>query len=161
MNNKHVIACSQLLAQQRLKIAFAESATSGCLAYHFTNTPHSGQTLLGSIVCYDLRIKEKILNVPPQLIEKYSAESLQVTEEIATRAHHLFNADVTIGVTGLTKPGGSENEAKPVGTMFFCILYRDRPHLFRHYFKGSPANIVESSISYIAAALMDLLHSSH
>lgn len=157
MNSNKLIICSQLLAKHKLKIAFAESATSGCLAYQFACTPHSGDILLGSLVCYDLSVKEQVLNVPAALIKKYSAESLQVTQEIAQRTHSLFNADITIGVTGLTKPGGSESEAKPVGTMFFCIIHHHQAHLYRHFFKGSPQHIIESSITYIADELTQLL----
>lgn len=72
--------CCKLLAKKKLNVTFIESASAGYLAYRFSLTPFSGEILNGSLVCYDLKIKEKILGISPRLIEKYTPESIEITE---------------------------------------------------------------------------------
>lgn len=50
------------LSDLKLKIFFIESASAGYLAYQFSLDPHSGDILNGGLVCYDLKIKENLLN---------------------------------------------------------------------------------------------------
>ncbi len=49
-------SCCKLLAQEKIKIAFFESASAGYLAYRFSLSPYSGNILIGSLVSYDLRV---------------------------------------------------------------------------------------------------------
>ncbi len=51
-------SCCKLLADKKIKIAFFESASAGYLAYRFSLSPYSGDILIGSLVSYDLLIKE-------------------------------------------------------------------------------------------------------
>ena len=46
MSSQHVAQCAQLLAEQKLKIAFVESATAGRLAAEFSLTDYAGKCLL-------------------------------------------------------------------------------------------------------------------
>jgi len=50
-------SCCKLLAKEKIKIAFFESASAGYLAYRFSLSPYSGDRLIGSLVSYDLRVK--------------------------------------------------------------------------------------------------------
>ena len=114
MQNHLVTKSSKLLAEKELTIAFAESATAGRLSYEFSLTPDSGKILKGGLVCYDACIKEDVLDIPRELIEKFTPESAEVTKELARRLHKVVpSADVFIAVTGLTTPGGSETPEKP------------------------------------------------
>lgn len=110
--------CCELLAKKKLKVTFIESASSGYLAYRFSLTPFSGKILIGGLVCYDLKVKEKILKISPKLIAKYTPESIEITEELVKKAKNMFSSDIYVGCTGLLKPGGSETSEKPVGTFF-------------------------------------------
>jgi len=65
--------CCELLAKEKIKIAFFESASAGYLAYRFSLSPYSGDILIGSLVSYDLRVKENTLHISEELIEKYTA----------------------------------------------------------------------------------------
>jgi nicotinamide-nucleotide amidase len=69
-----------------MTIAFAESATAGCLCSEFALAPESGDILKGGIVCYDATLKETILKVPKTLIDKFTAES----EKLHGRWHVAF-----------------------------------------------------------------------
>ncbi|EOE0037174.1 CinA family protein, partial [Acinetobacter baumannii] len=115
--------CCQLLEDRLLKVAFIESASSGYLTSQFSIHKNSGaDILLGGLVSYDPSIKISVLKVDPKLIETYTAESPQVTEEMCRLGQTLFQqADIVVSCTGLLKPGGSETTEKPVGTFFICI----------------------------------------
>lgn len=131
-----VSLCSKLLAEQNLTIAFAESATAGKLAYEFSRTPYSGAVLKGGIVCYDACIKEDMLGIASETLAKYTPESAEVTREMCHSLQHKMSSEVSVAVTGLTAPGGSESPKKPVGTMFYCIIYRRTIHEHRIFLKA-------------------------
>ncbi|MBC8054474.1 MAG: nicotinamide-nucleotide amidohydrolase family protein [Sphingobacteriaceae bacterium] len=157
MPAKSVIACCHNILSQDLTIAFVESATTGRLIYDFTSVPDCGQIVKGSIVCYDRSVKEGLLKVPAQVIDKYSAESHEVTQLLAEGLKELIPADIIVAVTGLTSPGGSETEEKPVGTMFIHAIIQNRPWKTSVYFEGSPDEIVAQTIDAIAALLLEEL----
>lgn len=154
---KIVEDCSRLLAKRHKRIAFAESATAGYLMAAFACTEDSGSVLAGGIVCYDARIKTDLLGVDQQLIEQYSAESIPVTEAITIGVSKLIPSDCQIGVTGLLKPGGSEREDKPVGTIYTCILENGEKLTNKAAFSGTPEQIRDQCLEQICMLLIEKL----
>ena len=153
-----VVESSKLIAEQNLTIAFAESATAGNLSYQFSLTPDSGKILKGGLVCYDACIKEDILGISPELIEKYTPESAEVTRELARRLYKVVpSADIFVAVTGLTTPGGSETPEKPVGTMFIHAVIKDQDFAVREVFKGNAEEIVDATVERAGRLLMEKL----
>jgi len=143
----NVANCCQQLAQKGLTIAFAESATAGFLSFLFSLTNKSGDVLKGGIICYDACIKEDVLRVPSELMAQFSAESLEVSDAIAAGLASIISADIHVGITGLTKPGGSESPEKPVGTIFTVIRAKDWQVADRSIFTGTEQMIVEDTVS--------------
>ncbi len=115
-------SCCKLLAQEKIKIAFFESASAGYLAYRFSLSPYSGDILIGSLVSYDLRVKENTLHISPELIEKYTPESMQVTVEMIKKGKELLHADLYIACTGLLKKGRLRNSRKTCRHLFLFYL---------------------------------------
>lgn len=157
MPSEIVLKSAALLASRKMTIAFAESATGGRLAAEYSLSPESGQILKGGLVCYDACIKQDILGVPKQLIEQYTPESAEVTRELAVRLQDFIRADITVGVTGLTTPGGSETPEKPVGTMFIHIVMNGRHISLREVFSGPAEAIVMLSVDSVARAIFNAL----
>ncbi|MES2268406.1 MAG: CinA family protein [Bacteroidota bacterium] len=155
MAEKKILACSKLLAEKGLTIAFAESATAGWLCSEFALAPESGKVLKGGIVCYDASLKEEILQVPHQLIKSYTPESKEVTDELAKRLGTVIKSDIQVGVTGLTGPGGSETTEKPVGTMFISAMIKGRLVSLRKVFTGSCEDIIHEAVRAAAQLLID------
>ena len=155
MAKESILNCSKVLAKNNLTIAFAESATAGWLCSEFALAPESGQTLKGGIVCYDATLKESILGVPHHLIEQYTPESREVTDELAKRLGKLIPSDIQIAVTGLTTPGGSETEDKPVGTMFVSAVVKGRLISDKFIFKGSCEEIIQQTVDAAAQLIID------
>ena len=158
-NIDRVAACSRLIAQRQMTVAFVESATAGSLTAAFSRTEFSGKILKGGLVCYDAHLKEDILKVPASMIRQYTPESLQVTRTITRNLKQLIEADIYVGITGLTKPGGSETADKPVGTMFLCIVMDQTEINDRMTFSGSDEEIIEDTIQRLCYLLMSMLES--
>jgi nicotinamide-nucleotide amidase len=149
--------CGIAIAGKGFTIAFAESATAGRMAAEFSLLAESGKILKGGIVCYDASIKEDILNIPKEFVEKYTPESAEVTEALADRIGKLIESDIQVAVTGLTTPGGSENAEKPVGTMFIHIVVNGKSLPIRHVFTGAPEEIVLQTIDHAAQIILQEL----
>jgi len=151
--------CCDLLEQRQLKIAFIESASSGYLSSQFSICKNSGaEILLGGLVSYDPSIKINILNIDAELIEKYTAESAEVTEAMARQGKNLFTqADIIVACTGLLKPGGSATESKPEGTFFTSILYLNKIHNFHYFIDGTPLKRLAVLTQYIADEITKLI----
>ncbi|WP_316809281.1 CinA family protein [Pedobacter agri] len=156
--SKNLNKIGRLLIEKKLSIAFAESATGGRLSTDFAMIENAGTFLKGGIVCYDASVKEDLLKVDHELIETFTPESFEVTRAITKGASQMIPADIHIGVTGLTCPGGSETKEKPVGTMF---LYGQRGSttIFseRFRFTGSKKQIVESTVDACGKLLLSYL----
>lgn len=160
MPEKTVERCVNLLLHPDLKIAFAESATAGRMASEFSLVRDSGKILLGGIVCYDISVKCTLLNIPKVFIEKYTPESAEVTKALAENLRIYFKSDIIVAVTGLATPGGSENEHKPVGTMFFHILFRDGYISHREVFDGNPEEVVLKAIEKVSSLISEKMEAS-
>jgi nicotinamide-nucleotide amidase len=147
--------CSKSLADRKLTVAFAESATAGRASAEFSLCPDSGKVLKGGLVCYDANLKIGILRVPKEMINKFTPESAEVTKEIANRLQTFIPADIHVGITGLTTPGGSETPEKPVGTVFIHAFLKDKSVAVRETFEGTPEAIVLQSIDRVAELLLN------
>lgn len=149
----------RMLIAKKLSVAFAESATAGRLTADFSLIDHAGDFLKGGIACYDASLKEALLNVDHDLIEKFTPESMEVTKAITEGLKVLIPADIHIGITGLTCPGGSETAEKPVGTMFVYALSGDK-QIFseRMNFDGDRKEIVADTIQRTAQLLQNYLN---
>jgi len=148
-------ACVNRLIAKKWRIAFAESASAGLLSYRFSTVINSGEILLGGIVSYHERIKEDVLEIPRETIQRHTAESAEVTRAMARHLKQITNADVNIALTGLTTPGGSETPEKPVGTIFIHFIFPNDELARRFEFKGSPEAILEQALDQICQVIID------
>lgn len=160
MASESITLCSSRIAEKNLKIAFAESATAGWLASEFSLIPDSGKIFLGGIVCYDANTKEDLFDIPKAIIDEFTPESAEVTRLLAEGLGKYFKCDIAIAVTGLTSPGGSETEEKPVGTMFIHIKLPDNKYCaHREVFTGNPEDIISQTVERTGMLLCELLDS--
>jgi len=135
------------LQNKGLTITTAESCTGGLIASMLTGISGSSKSFEAGFVTYSNKIKNTLLNVPEQLLEKYGAVSQQVAIAMAQGALIKSSADLVIAVSGIAGPdGGSED--KPVGTVWIawgsksnlqsqCLLLP----LSRRYFQRYVASI--------------------
>lgn len=158
MEDETIKNITKYLIEKKLSLAFAESATAGALCARFSLMDDAGDFLKGGIACYDACLKQSLLNVDESLLKKYTPESMEVTKAITFGLAGLIPANIHIGVTGLTCPGGSETAEKPVGTMFIYAIFNEE-HIFseRMNFSGTREEIVSGTIGRCAALLENYL----
>lgn len=147
----------KILRKKKLTIAFAESVTSGMAGNIFAKQLDIGNILLGSMVCYHEEAKKKILKVNSKTLKKYTAESQEVTNSMAKGLYKILNADVSIAVTGLATPGGTETEEKPVGTVFVSVLYKEEIFEFKNRFYGDRDEVVMQAVNMIYNKALEVL----
>jgi len=85
-----------LLREKNKTICTAESCTGGFIAHKITSVPGSSDYFKGSVVAYANEIKENILNISPQLIQKHGAVSEEVVRQMGENARKVFNTDYSI-----------------------------------------------------------------
>lgn len=134
------------LSEKKLTIAFAESVTCGLACNELNLAPGTSDVLMGGIICYNSKVKIELLKVDPELIKKYTPESQEVTDALAKNLANLISADLYVAITGLNADGGSETPSKPVGTIFFSLLYDNNLYRKRKVFNGSPQEIKKQAV---------------
>ena len=113
------------LVKRNWQMASAESCTGGLVGHIVTQVPKSSDHYLGGIVSYSNAVKEELLGVPGDLIERVGAVSAEVAEAMTTGALERFPvAELTVAVTGIAGPDGGSAE-KPVGLTYVAAALRD------------------------------------
>ncbi|MMZ60739.1 putative competence-damage inducible protein [compost metagenome] len=114
-----------LMTDKGLTLSAAESCTGGLLMETITTIPGSATVFLGGIVCYSNAMKEKLLNVPHDLLEGENAPgavSAETAKVLAEQVRMIVDTDFGLAVTGVAGPGYSER--KPVGLVYIAISRR-------------------------------------
>lgn len=142
-----------LLRSKHLTLALAESCTGGLIASLLTDVPGSSDYFLGSVVAYAYPAKELLLDVPHDLLIQYGAVSEPVTRVIAKHAREKFDADISIGITGIMGPGGA-TPTKPLGLTYIALSARDAEWCERYVWTGDRLANKDQS----AHAALELLH---
>ena len=110
--------CCEVLEKLKGKtLVTAESLTGGGIGAALTAIPGSSEIYKGGIICYTNWVKENVLGVPSDILERYGAVSTWTAGYMASGVRKLLQADVAVSVTGLAGPGGDEF-GNPVGTVF-------------------------------------------
>jgi nicotinamide-nucleotide amidase len=113
------------LISQNVTIASAESLTGGLFAQQLTSIPGASQTVKGSVVCYTNEIKERLLRVSKEILDRDGAVSESCAKALAENVRTLFQTDIGISFTGVAGP--SLQEGKPVGTVYIGIAASSSP----------------------------------
>jgi len=132
------------LREKKLTLALAESCTGGKLASLFTAIPGCSSYFKGGIVCYSNEIKQQLLGVDLQLLEKHGAVSREVVEAMAAGAYKAFRADCIVAVSGIAGPDGGTSE-KPVGTVWIAVFYKGKIQSQKYLFsQNRESNILRA-----------------
>lgn len=102
-----------------IKIATAESCTGGLIAGALTDVAGSSDVFDRGFVTYSNAAKQQMLGVKAQTLRSFGAVSEQVAAEMAAGALRKSDAALSVSVTGIAGPGGSEH--KPEGRVCFGV----------------------------------------
>ena len=112
-----------LLGSAGATLATAESLTGGRLAAVVTTVPGASVSYLGGFVTYATRLKESLLGVPPDLVERYGVVSAECASAMASGCREATGATYALATTG--DAGPDLQEGKPVGTVYVGIAGPD------------------------------------
>ena len=90
---------------------------------------HSGSSEFykGSVIAYSNEVKENILKVGREYLDKYGAVSEQVVTLMACGVKRLLNTDYAIATSGVAGPTGGTPD-KPVGTVWIAVATPEKVH---------------------------------
>ncbi len=110
---------SQILWEIEKTVGTAESCTGGRIAEALISIPGASKYFKGGVVSYVDEIKERLLNVDPQVIEEQTAVCEEVAKQMVIGACKTLNTDFAIAATGFAGPTGGTKEI-PVGTIWLA-----------------------------------------
>ena len=146
------VVVGQLLKQRGLTLAVAESCTGGLVSHRITDVPGSSAYYQGSVTAYSNEVKECLLCVRRDTLERYGAVSEQAAREMAQGVRDVLCADVGLAVTGIAGPDGGTLE-KPVGLVYIALAAPDGVWVERCMWDGNRWRNKARS----AGAVLDLL----
>jgi nicotinamide-nucleotide amidase len=103
-----------------VSLATAESCTGGLVGSWLTAVPGSSDVYRGGVISYSNEAKERMLDVPTELLVEHGAVSEAVARAMAQGARARLNADWGVALTGVAGPGGGSVE-KPVGLVHWAV----------------------------------------
>ena len=146
--------CYEVLETLKGKtLVTAESLTGGGIGAALTAIPGSSEVYKGGIICYTNWVKEHILGVPAEILERYGAVSTW-TAGYMLNVRKLLQADVAVSVTGLAGPGGDEF-GHPVGTVFIGYEDSRTSKVIYCQFSGSREEIRTQTIEAALKLILD------
>lgn len=157
-----VEALGRRLQRSALRVVTAESCTGGGVAERLTGLAGASSWYAGSVVAYDNRVKQTLLGVDANLIERFGAVSEPVAEAMALGILQRIDADCSIALTGVAGPTGGSS-TKPVGTVCIAIAWpktgarRPQTSVFTRVFPGDRQAVrVRAGQAALAALLRRL-----
>lgn len=107
------------LLERGATVATAESCTGGGTAAALTGVPGASGAFECGVVAYANRIKEQLLGVPAEVLERWGAVSEPTARAMAQGVRALAGSVYGVSTTGIAGPGGGTAQ-KPVGTVYIA-----------------------------------------
>ncbi|MFL6135036.1 MAG: CinA family protein [Nocardioidaceae bacterium] len=141
------------LLRRGLTLATAESLTGGALGDLVSASPGASETYLGGVVSYATSVKVRVLGVRQETVEECGVVSAACAREMASGVRELVGADWSVSTTGVAGP--TEQEGKPVGTVFVGVAGPDGSVAHELHLEGNRAEIREQACSAAALAVLE------
>ena len=114
-------------------LALAESCTGGYVGHTITQVEGASTYFLGSIVSYDTSVKENILGISREDINRNTEVSEDVAKQMAEKVRIKLNADIGFGVTGWLSSSSKQAESD-TGIVWIAVSNDKRTETKRFYF---------------------------
>lgn len=114
------VVVGRSLKRRGLTLAVAESCTGGLVSHRITDVPGSSAYYQGAVVSYSNEIKECVLHVQRDTLERCGAVSEQVARQMAQGVRDVLCSNIGLAVTGIAGPDGGTPE-KPVGLVYVAL----------------------------------------
>jgi nicotinamide-nucleotide amidase len=145
-----------LLLEKELTLAAAESCTGGLVGKLLTDVPGASNYFAGSLVSYSNPLKQSMLGVKGETLERSGAVSIETAQEMAEGIRKEAKADIGISVTGIAGPEGGSSE-KPVGTVCFGIASGKGTYTGKTVFTGDRNGIRTKAAEYLILSTIEYI----
>lgn len=112
----------QILKENKLTIATAESCTGGLVSSRLTDVSGSSDYVKLNFVTYANEAKNSVLGVSWDILNNFGAVSEQCACAMAEGLQKITGCDVALCTTGIAGPTGGTKD-KPVGLMYVSVKY--------------------------------------
>ncbi|WP_136043172.1 MULTISPECIES: CinA family protein [unclassified Microbacterium] len=137
---EHIERLSDLARERGLRVAVAESLTSGQLASTVGAGSEASEWFAGGVVAYLTDVKERVLGLVPGT----DPCSAACAEQLATGARDLLDADLCVSTTGV---GGPDPEGgHPPGTVYLGWATADAVGHRRLALTGDPEEVLAATV---------------
>lgn len=119
-----------LLYASGLTVGTAESCTGGRIGEAIIAIPGASNYFKGGIISYTDEVKESLLDVDHDVLEKQTAVCEEVAKEMVAGAIKTLKVDYAISATGIAGPGGGTRK-NPVGTIWLGYGSKDDIRTFK------------------------------
>ena len=109
---------AEILKAKSETLSAAESCTGGYISHLVTMVSGSSSYYLGSVTSYAIKIKERVLGVPAETIDKNGVVSSEVAAAMAEGVRALTGSTWSVATTGLAEGG---DERYPEGTVWIGV----------------------------------------
>ncbi len=165
---KYIFACDEavleelvgkLLLERGLSIGVAESCTGGLIAARLTDIPGSSAYFKGGVVSYSNEMKNQVLGVDMEILNKFGAVSRETAGAMAAGVRESTGADLGLAVTGIAGPGGG-TAAKPRGLVYIALAADGVSICREHHFPGIRMAVrqgtVNASLNMVRQYLLEM-----
>src|SRR5699024_9045305 len=133
-----------LLREQQMSIASAESLTGGLFASNIVDNSGASAVLKGEVVCYEPAVERRVLRVADDTIGTHGKVSEQCAKELAENVRHILGSSIGISFTGVAGP--NEIEGKKVGTVYIGIATEEGTKVNKFVFAGNRKQVRERAV---------------
>ncbi len=113
----------EIAAENKMKIACAESCTGGLLSALFTEISGASKVFDRAFITYSNQAKTEMLGVKKTTIETCGAVSFETAKEMVEGVIKNSPAELAVAITGIAGPSGGSVE-KPVGLVYIAVFNR-------------------------------------
>jgi len=148
------VRVGEILLEQKLMLACAESCTGGWVSEVVTATAGSSQWFERGFVTYSNAAKQELLGVKADTLRQDGAVSEAVVREMAAGALRRSHAQVALAISGIAGPGGG-SPGKPVGTVCFAwVLHGGEPVAETRCIAGDREAVRMKSVAHALQGLL-------
>ncbi|MBQ9193054.1 MAG: CinA family nicotinamide mononucleotide deamidase-related protein [Bacteroidales bacterium] len=141
----------RLFKSAGMTLSAAESCTGGEISHLITSVPGSSAYYLGSVTSYAVSVKERVLGVPADTIERFGVVSSEVAAAMAEGVRRVTGSDYAVSTTGLAGPDG--DACNPVGTVWIGVAGPSGVKTLKKHFRHDR----KRNIQRFAAEALDFL----
>ena len=136
---------NKLFREKGYTLGSVESFTGGLFAKEITSISGASHFFKGALITYATEIKNRVLGISYEDIDKYGVVSKEVAAQMAEKGKRILNVDFCVSFTG--NAGPSAMEGKKVGEVYIGIAYFDKVEVFPFILKGEREDIQKEGVN--------------